>query len=110
MRVPVWNQTPHLYVPVKSPAPVAGLRDQLRSRLHEEWAMKRRSATHATSLKDFLDKEAKAFRALADRLVPSVERDALLRKAQQAETASQFVEWLSSWDRDNFPWAQRRQQ
>ena len=57
--------------------------------------MKRRS-THATSLKDFFDQEAKAFRTLADRLVPSVERDALLRKAQQAETASEFVEWLST--------------
>ena len=70
--------------------------------------MKRRR-THATSLKEFFDQEAKAFRTLADRLVPSVERDALLRKAQQAETASEFVEWLSTWDRDNFPWAQRRQ-
>jgi hypothetical protein len=59
-------------------------------------------------LKDFLDQQAKAFRTLADRLVPSPERDALLRKAQQAETASQFVEWNSMWDRDNFPWAELR--
>jgi len=70
--------------------------------------MKRRSSTHATSLKDFLDHEAKAFRTLAGRLVPSPERDVLLQKAQQAETASQFVEWCSTWDRDNFPWAQSR--
>ena len=70
--------------------------------------MKRRSSTHATSLKDFLDHEAKAFRTLADRLVPSPERDVLLRKAQQAETASQFVEWCSTWDHANFPWAQSR--
>ena len=72
--------------------------------------MLRRSSPHATSLKDFLDQEAKAFRALADRLVPSPERDALLQKARQAETASQFVEWSSGLQgRDNFPWAQRRQ-
>ena len=70
--------------------------------------MKRRSSAHATSLKEFFDQEAKAFRTLADRLVPSVERDVLLRKAQQAESASQLVEWFSTWDRDNFPWAQQR--
>jgi hypothetical protein len=70
--------------------------------------MKRRSSTHATSLKDFLDHEARAFRTRADRLVPSAERDVLLRKAQQAESASQLVEWFSTWDRDNFPWAQQR--
>ena len=63
---------------------------------------------HGRCLKERWDQEAKAFRTLADRLVPSVERDALLRKAQQAETASEFVEWLSTWDRDNFPRAQRR--
>ena len=71
--------------------------------------MLRRSSPHATSLKDFLDQEAKAFRALADRLVPSPERDVLLQKARQAETSSQFVEWSSGLQgRDNFPWAQRR--
>ena len=72
--------------------------------------MLRRSSPHATSLKDFLDQEAKAFRALADRLVPSPERDVLLQKARQAETASQFVEWSSGLQgRDNFRRAQRRQ-
>jgi hypothetical protein len=71
--------------------------------------MKQRSSTHTTALKEFLDQQAKAFRTRADRLVPSVERDALLQKAQQAENASRFIEWCSSWERDNFPWAQRRQ-
>jgi hypothetical protein len=33
--------------------------------------MKQRSSAHATSLKEFLDHEAKAFRTLADRLVPN---------------------------------------
>ena len=73
--------------------------------------MMRRSFTPATSFKDRLDQEAKACRALADKLVPCPERDALLQKARHAETASQFVKWLSSpgsQARDNFPWAQRR--
>jgi hypothetical protein len=56
-----------------------------------ECAMQRRSTPHGTSLKDFFDQEAKAYRALADKLAPSPERDALLLKARQAETASQFV-------------------
>ena len=69
--------------------------------------MTRRSYTHATALKVFLDQKAKACRELADKLMPSPERDALLQKARHAETASQFVKWLSSpgsQGRDNFPW------
>jgi hypothetical protein len=56
----------------------------------------RRSSTHTTSFKDRLDQEAKACRSLADKLVPSPERDALLKKARLAETAAQLDEWLSS--------------
>ena len=72
--------------------------------------MTRRSYTHATALKVFLDQEARAYCALADKLVPCPERDALLRKARQAETASRFVKWRSSpgLQGDNFPWARRR--
>jgi hypothetical protein len=57
-----------------------------------------------------LDQEAKACRTLADKLVPCPERDALLLKARQAETVSQFIRRLSPGlqGRDNFPWAQRR--
>jgi hypothetical protein len=55
---------------------------------------------------------AKACRALADKLVPSPERDALLLKARQAETASQFVKRAfpspGLQGRDKFRWAQRR--
>ena len=72
--------------------------------------MTRRGYTNATSLEEFLDKEAKACRAMADKLVPCPERDTLLQKARQAETASRFVKWRSSpgLQGDNFPWARRR--
>jgi len=74
--------------------------------------MMRRSFTPATSFKDRLDQEAKACRALADKLVPCPERDALLQKARQAETISQFIKRAFPsprlQGRDNFPWAQRR--
>ena len=50
----------------------------------------------ATPLKDRWDQEAKAYRALADKLVPCPERDALLEKARQAETASSMYRWLPS--------------
>jgi len=65
---------------------------------------------HARSFKERWDDEAKAYRELADKLVPCPERDALLEKARQAETASNFYRRLSpGWrGRDNFPWAQRR--
>ena len=51
---------------------------------------------HATPLKDRWDQEAKAYRALADKLVSCPERDALLEKARQAETASSMYRWLPS--------------
>jgi hypothetical protein len=51
----------------------------------------REGFTPAASLKNRLDQEAKACRALADKLVASPERDALLHKARQAETVSQFI-------------------
>jgi hypothetical protein len=49
-----------------------------------------------TTLQERLAREAKAARARATSLPPSKERDALLRKARQAETASHIDEWLSS--------------
>jgi hypothetical protein len=53
--------------------------------------MRRRGQRRAGSYGSFKvrwDQEAKAYRALADKLVPCPERDALLEKARQAETAS----------------------
>jgi hypothetical protein len=51
---------------------------------------------HAGSFKQRWDEEAKACRELADKLVPCPERDALLEKARQAETASSMYRWLPS--------------
>jgi hypothetical protein len=42
----------------------------------------------ARSFKKRWDEEAKACRELADKLVPCPEREALMEKARQAETAS----------------------
>jgi hypothetical protein len=74
--------------------------------------MMRRSFTPAKSFEHRLDQEAKACRALADKLVPCAERDALLQKAREAETISQFIKRAfpspGLRGRDNFPWAQRR--
>jgi len=49
---------------------------------------------HARCFKERWDEEAKAYRELADKLVPCPERDALLEKARQAETASNMYRWL----------------
>jgi hypothetical protein len=45
---------------------------------------------------DHLDLEIERLRAEAEKLPQGAERDALLRKARQAETASHMNEWLSS--------------
>ena len=51
---------------------------------------------HARSFKERWDQEAKTCRELADELVACPERDALLEKARQAETASRMYRWLPS--------------
>jgi hypothetical protein len=43
-----------------------------------------------------LAEEARDLRARADLLRPGVEREAIIRKARQAETGSQMSQWLSS--------------
>ena len=58
--------------------------------------MQRRRFTHAKSLEERLAEEAKRLRAEAKLLRPCMERDALLRRARQAETAAHMSEWLSS--------------
>ena len=54
---------------------------------------------HVRSFKQRWDEEAKAYRELADKLVQCPERDALLEKARQAETASSMYRWLPSLQR-----------
>jgi len=45
---------------------------------------------------DRLAKEAKRFRQEAETKPPGQERDELLRKARQAETAAQIDQWVAS--------------
>ena len=57
---------------------------------------KRRHITHTQSLEERLADEAKELRNVAKTLPPGPERDAVLRKARQDETAVHMTEWLSS--------------
>jgi hypothetical protein len=56
----------------------------------------RRRFKQECSLRDRLAAQAKAAREQARRLPPGKERESLLRKARQSETASHIDEWLSS--------------
>jgi hypothetical protein len=56
----------------------------------------RRRFNRAESLKDRLASFAKIMRAKADILPPGRERDDLLNKATQADTASHLNDWANS--------------
>jgi hypothetical protein len=58
--------------------------------------MQRRRFENTLSFPDRLDQEADRLRAEAAKLPHGAERNALLRKARQARTASHVNEWLSS--------------
>ena len=58
--------------------------------------VKRRRFKQILSLTERLDQEAARLRAQAEALPHGPEREALLRKAEQAETAMHVEEWLSS--------------
>ena len=58
--------------------------------------MQRRRIKHKTSLEERLTEQAKSLGDRAKKMPPGVERDALVRRARQAETASRINEWLSS--------------
>jgi hypothetical protein len=57
---------------------------------------RRRWFNQTKSLEERLSEEAKRLRAEAKLLPPGAERDALIRKARQAETGSHMTEWLTS--------------
>ena len=57
---------------------------------------KRRRFKQAETLQDSLQAFAKDVRAQAAGLPPGLERDSLLRKVRQAETASHLDEWANS--------------
>ena len=58
--------------------------------------MLRRRLKQTKSLEERLSQEAKRLREEAKLLPPGAEREALLRKARQAETGAHVSKWLSS--------------
>lgn len=60
--------------------------------------MSRRQLTPSASLEERLANEAIRLRGEAELLPPGLVRDAVLRKARQAETGSQINAWLKSTD------------
>ena len=61
-----------------------------------EVVVQRRRFKQTVSLEERLAQEAKRLRDEARLLPPGAEREALLRRARQAETGSHMSEWLSS--------------
>ncbi len=57
---------------------------------------KRRRFKHTLSLQERLAEEAQELRDVAETLPPGSERDAVLRKARQNETALYMTAWLNS--------------
>ena len=69
----------------------------VRTRKHEVCVMQRRRFKNILSFPDRLDQEIERLRAEAEKLPPgNHEREMLLRKARQAETALRVNDWLSS--------------
>ena len=58
--------------------------------------MKRRRFKQLLSLSERLEQEAARLRAAAEKLPPGPQREQILRKARQTETATHVDEWLSS--------------
>jgi hypothetical protein len=58
--------------------------------------MERRSVQRETSLEQRLASRAGRLKDEANKLPPGDERDALIRRARQAEVASHINEWLNS--------------
>jgi hypothetical protein len=56
----------------------------------------RRRFTHQQPLQQRLENEAMRLRTQARGTHPGIERDRLIRRARQAETASHMDEWLRS--------------
>jgi hypothetical protein len=65
---------------------------------HSEWssAMQRRRFNQEDTLEQRLADEAKRLREKAKSVRSGAAREALIRKARQAETGSQISEWLRS--------------
>ena len=57
---------------------------------------KRRRVKHTATFEERLAEEAERVRKAAERAKPGMERELLLKRARQAETASQVSNWLKS--------------
>jgi hypothetical protein len=57
---------------------------------------KRRRSKQETTLQDRVEEWAKQVREQADRLPPGPDRDALLKKVRQTETALHLDKWAAS--------------
>jgi hypothetical protein len=58
--------------------------------------MKRRRFTQTAPLEERLEEQAKRLRQEARGTPPGIERDKLIRRARQAETAAQINQWVST--------------
>ena len=58
--------------------------------------MRRRRLAQTTSLDRRLEEQAKRLRLEAKGTPPGIEREKLIRRARQAETAAHMQQWLSS--------------
>jgi hypothetical protein len=58
--------------------------------------MKPLRSKHTASLEERLEQMAKHCKEQAAKLPPGLEREQMLRKARQAETASHVSEWVAS--------------
>ena len=58
--------------------------------------MQRSRVEHTQSLEERLTEEASRFRVEDEALPPGADRDELVRRARQAETASHMNRWLTS--------------
>ena len=62
----------------------------------EDGVMERRRIKHETSFEERLAEQARSLREQAKTMPPGIEREGLIRRARQAETASHMNDWLSS--------------
>jgi hypothetical protein len=58
--------------------------------------MQRRTVQHTSPLEERLEQLAQHCREKAKTLPPGIERDEMIRKARQAETASHLSQWVAS--------------
>ena len=58
--------------------------------------MQRRRFKNILTFPERLEQEVERLRTAADKLPPGIEREGLLRKARQTETACHVNEWISS--------------